>query len=210
MLMPPSLCQYHDICLYICNGIQFYSVYMAWDTRNVLHQSLCIPEYPLHSRRKVASQCGLIVVDLNPIGPQFFLSLPVAAPIENAAATFALLLPENLSLDIIWFHFFVLFHENQILAGTVIGLKNNRPNFASAKDTHKRVASRDGIFCSKYLTGLLFWDAFSNVSIARVALSLIPSGIIDIDISDFSNTDCGIWSLCNNTVEEGLAGPDLQ
>ena len=42
------------------------------------------------------------------------------------------------------------FSDNQILPGTVIGLKNNLPNFASAYETQSSVASIDGIFCSIY------------------------------------------------------------
>jgi hypothetical protein len=56
----------------------------------------------------------------------------------------------ELSLDVILRQSFAPFHETQILTGTVIGLKNNLPNLASAYETQRRVASTDGIFRSMY------------------------------------------------------------
>jgi hypothetical protein len=66
------------------------------------------------------------------------------------------------------FNIFVPFHESQTLRGTVIGFKHNLPNFASAYDTHICVASNDGTFRSRYLTDLLFRDAFSKNSFNQI------------------------------------------
>jgi hypothetical protein len=66
--------------------------------------------------------------------------------------------------DFIRFHILVPFHESHTLRGTVIGFASNLPNFASAYEMHTRVASKDGIFCSRFMTSLLFRDALSNDS----------------------------------------------
>mmetsp|Transcript_8900 Transcript_8900/g.16305 ORF Transcript_8900/g.16305 Transcript_8900/m.16305 type:complete len:122 (-) Transcript_8900:379-744(-) len=89
----------------------------------------CTPEKSLHSRRNIALLFCLMIVE--PMGT--CSSLPIPAPFTNAAVTLASPPPEqHLLLDFICFHVFVPLHEIQILPGTVIGLKNNLPNFASA------------------------------------------------------------------------------
>lgn len=81
---------------------------------------------PLNSRRNIAS---------------------LFAPINVECTGFCFVIP------FVWilltsFKSLAPFSDIQILPGTVIGLKNNLPNFDSAYETQRSVASIDGILCS--------------------------------------------------------------
>lgn len=123
----------------------------------------CLLEKSVHSRRNSKLFFDLMTVES--IRCLFLPFISTSLPFRYAVVTFASSpLEQNIVLDLTCFHIFVPFHDSQILPGTVMGLKNNLPNFASAYDTQTRVASSDGIFCSRYFTGLLLRDAFSNVN----------------------------------------------
>ena len=103
--------------------------------------------------------------------PSLLLIRTLCMPLSLGHAIAACFVPTPLSvvrnnaeLDPSCLQIFVPFHESHILPGTVIGLKNNLPNLASANETQRRVISSDGILCSRYFTGLLLRDARSNVN----------------------------------------------
>ena len=110
---------------------------------------LCTPR-PANSRLKIL----LLFVSINDDFIADILFMPF-----NTCASMA---SSSLRATFICLHSFAPLSDSQILPGTVIGLKNNLPNLASAYDTHRRVASTVGIFCSMYCTALLLRDACSN------------------------------------------------
>ena len=113
----------------------------------------------LHSRMNIALLLWWIIFER--------MCLLLLSKLLSIKAVFSLVLltsDRDVALDLICFHTFVPLKESQIRPGTVMGLKNNLPNFASAYDTHTRVASNDGTLRSRYLTGLLLRDAFSRES----------------------------------------------
>ena len=133
-----------------------------------------MPEKSLHSLRNIELFLLLITVESTRCMSCLFIAMALLWINPVVAFSLLSLPPTKVVFSFIRFNIFVPFHESQTLRGTVIGFMSNLPNFASAYETHTRVASNDGTFRSRYLTDLLFRDTFSNNSLIKSAQPWTP------------------------------------
>ena len=128
-----------------------------------------MPGKSVHSLWNIELFCLLITVESSCCMSRLFIEMALLR--INPIVAFSLLsLPTTqVVFSFIRFNIFDPFHKSQTLKGTVIGFKHNLPNFASTYDTHICVASNDGTFRSRYLTDLLFCDAFSKIALIKLA-----------------------------------------